>query len=174
MPNLLLEKVEYQVKDTGFGVWRRYLYANGTLFREFKSHNAVFGIPLVHYTAGKCPETGKRIVAKGIVAVGRRAMGVVAIGQASLGFVAIGQLAVGILFGLGQAASGVAAIGQGALGALFGLGQLATGVVAIAQQGYGSYVLSQVGHGTHVLAVNAADPAAVDFFRPLIALFTGQ
>ena len=44
-------------------------------------------LPLVHYTYGKCPETGKRIVAHGVIAVGRLAWGIIAIGQASLGVV---------------------------------------------------------------------------------------
>ena len=63
-------------------------------------------MPLLHYTRGICPETGKRVVAKGIVAVGRIAAGIVAIGQAAFGAIAIGQLALSLLFWIGQAAGG--------------------------------------------------------------------
>src|SRR5438270_367730 len=102
MKNLLLEKVEYKVDETPRGVWRRYVYPDGELFEEFVSHRWVGGLPLLHYTRGRCPETGKRVVARGVVAIGRVAVGVVAIGQASAGLVAIGQLAVGLMFGIGQ------------------------------------------------------------------------
>ena len=90
MKNLLLEKVEYKIERTNFGVWHRFLYPNGACFAEFKSHAIFFRLPLLHYTRGKCPETGKRVVAKGVVAVGRLAMGILA----------IGELGLGLLFGL--------------------------------------------------------------------------
>jgi hypothetical protein len=166
--NLLLEKVEYRVDETRFGVWRRFLYPNGDLFEEFTAYERLWGLPWVHYTRGKCPETGKRIVARGVLAVGRLAVGVVAIGHASLGIIAIGQLAVGLLFGLGQAATGLFALGQLALAAVVGLGQFATGYVAIGQVGLGRYVLAQVGIGQHVWDVRAASPVAKAFFRSLI------
>jgi hypothetical protein len=106
MKNILLENVEYQIDKTSFGVWRRYLYPTGAFFAEFKSHRTLLGLPLLHYTRGICPETGKCVKAKGIVAVGRIAAGIVAIGQASFGVIAIGQLALSLLFGIGQAAGG--------------------------------------------------------------------
>ncbi len=166
--NLLLEEIKYKIDETSFGTWRRFLYPTGMLFEEFVSHSRIMGLPLVHFTRGKCPETGRRIVAKGIIAIGRLAIGVVAIGQASAGVIAIGQLAVGLLFGLGQATTGVLAIGQLAIGAAFGLGQLATGYVTIAQIGFGKYVLAQIGFGEHVWDMRGAAPAARQFFRSLI------
>ncbi len=95
MKNLLLEKVEYQIVKTRFGVWRRHLAPTGAYFAEFRSHGQVFGLPLLHYTRGICPDTGRRIVAKGVVAVGRLAVGGIAVGHASAGLVAIGQLGIG-------------------------------------------------------------------------------
>ncbi len=121
MKNVLLENVEYQIDKTSFAVWRRYLYPTGAFFAEFKSHRPLFGLPLLHYTRGICPETDKRVVAKGIVAAGRIAAGIVA----------IGQLALSLLFGLGQASTGWAAVGQIAIGIKFGLGQLATRLTAM-------------------------------------------
>jgi len=167
MQNLLLEDVAYKIERTRWGIWRRYLYPSGAYFSEFKAHRMVWGLPLVHYTNGICPETGKRVVAKGVLAVGRLATGVVAIGQAALGVIAIGQLALGFLFGLGQGSSGVVAVGQIAFGMALGIGQLATGLTAIGQLGIGRQVLAQVGFGEHVWSTKRADPEAVEYFHAL-------
>jgi hypothetical protein len=167
MTNVLLENIEYKIEETPLGVWRRYLYPSGAYFSEFKAHRTLLGLPFIHYTKGICPETGKRVVAKGVVAIGRLATGVVAIGQASLGIVAIGQLALGFFFGLGQGSTGVVAIGQIAVGIEFGAGQLATGLTAIGQMGIGRYVLAQLGFGDHVWSTTRADPEAVQYFQSL-------
>lgn len=174
MQNLLLENVEYKIEETNLGVWRRFVYTSGARFSEFRSHASVGDLPFIHYTSGVCPETGRRVVAKGVIAVGRMAVGVVAIGQASLGLVAIGQLAVGLLFGLGQLTTGLAAVGQIAVGAFLGIGQIATGVTAIGQLAFGKTVLAQVGHGANVWSVSRADAAAVEYFRPLIDFLLGR
>jgi len=171
MPNILLEKIEYQTTTTDFGVWRRYLYPTGAYFAEFKSHSTFLGLPLVHYTRGICPETGKRIVARGVIGIGRLATGILAIGHASFGVIAVGQLGLGLLLGLGQGATGVIAIGQLALGLYFGLGQAATGFIAIGQIAAGKYVLAQIGYGDYVWSTSRHDPEAVDFFRSLAARY---
>ena len=167
MGNILLDKIEYKVEQTPSGTWRRYGYENGTSFHEFKSHATFMGLPLLHYTYGRCPETGRRVVAKGVIAVGRLACGIIAIGHASVGIVAIGQLAIGLLLGLGQLGTGVAAFGQAAIGVAFGLGQLATGYIAIGQFAIGKYVLAQVGLGEFVLSVHRRDEQAIEFFKTL-------
>lgn len=166
--NLLLEEIEYKTDETRLGVWRRFAYPNGELFEEFVSHGRILGLPLLHYTRGKCPETGKRITAKGIVAIGRFAMGGLAIGHASVGLVAVGQLAVGLLFGLGQATTGVLALGQLAVAGALGIGQVASGYVAIGQLAVGQYVLAQFGLGQHVWDVRGVSPVAQQFFRSLL------
>jgi len=171
MENLLLERVEYQTETTHFGTWRRYLYPTGAYFAEFKSHSTFLGLPLVHYTRGICPETGKRIVAKGIIGVGRLATGILAVGQASFGVVAIGQLGLGLLLGLGQGSTGWIAVGQLAVGLYFGLGQMATGAVAIGQLGLGNYVLAQIGFGAHVWSTKGSDPEAIEFFKTFLCRF---
>lgn len=171
MKNLLLEKVEYKVDTSSFGVWRRFVYPTGGYFAEFKSHATFWGLPLLHYTHGICPETGRRVTAKGVVAVGRFAMGILAIGHASFGLIAVGQLGLGLLLGLGQGATGLYAVGQIAIGLLFGLGQVATGEIAIGQLAYGQYVLAQLGYGDYVWSTNRSDPEAIQFFRSLIAKF---
>jgi hypothetical protein len=162
MKNMLLEQVQYQTLETRWGRWRRFMYSDGRLFAEFRSHGSFLGLPLVHYTRGKSPETGRRLTAKGVVAVGR-----VAIGHASAGVLAIGQLGIGLVFGLGQAATGLVSVGQLAVGVLFGLAQFGTGYAVVAQFGLGEYVLAQVGYGAHLWTPETADPAAVEFFTGL-------
>lgn len=165
MENLLLKDVKYAWTETAWGRQRRFLYPGGQLFEEYVSNVRLFGWPLVHITRGKCPETGKRIIARGFIAIGRVAVGGVAVGQASFGVVAVGQLAVGLLFGLGQAATGVLCIGQLAIGLLFGLGQFVTGAVAIGQIGLGIYVLAQAGFGKYVWDSANVAPEAQQFFE---------
>jgi len=167
MQNLLLEKVEYKVDETTHGIWRRYVYPNGEYFAEFRSHAQVFGMPFVHYTRGKCPETGRRIIAKGFIAVGRIALGVIALGQASAGIIAFGQASVALLLCLAQAGGAIVAVGQLAVGVLFGLGQVATGMTAIGQIALGGHVLAQVGFGEHLWTPERADPEAVKYFQDL-------
>ena len=164
--HLLQQQINYQTERTALGWWRRFLYPDGELFEEFVSHARFAGLPLLHFTRGRCPETGRRIVARGVIAVGRLAVGGLAIGQASLGLVAVGQLGLGLLFGLGQATSGVVALGQLALGFWLGIGQLATGYIAVGQLAAGHYVLAQRGFGTEVWDMRHAAPAAQEFFGP--------
>ncbi|HEX3600162.1 MAG TPA: hypothetical protein VHU84_08460 [Lacipirellulaceae bacterium] len=140
----------------------------GERFAEYKSHHKWGTLPLVHYTYGRCPETGRRVTARGVIAVGRFAHGIIAIGQLSLGLIAIGQLSFGVVFCLAQAAFGPMAIGQVAIGLIFGVGQFATGQVAIGQMAYGGYVLAQYGWGTHVVDMRGVDPVAKDFFMSFI------
>jgi hypothetical protein len=166
--NLLLTEIQYKTEETRRGVWRRFVYPDGGRFAEYKSHRKWGTLPLVHYTYGKCPETGKRITARGVIAVGRFAHGIIAIGQVSMGVIAVGQLSLGVLLCVSQAAFGGIAIGQAAIGLLFGLGQLATGQVVIGQLAFGSYVLAQLGWGTHVIDSRMVDPVAKDFFMRLI------
>jgi len=163
-----LGQVDYRYEESSFGRWRRFMYPDGQVFSEFVSSAKVLGLPLVHITRGKCPETGRRIVARGVFAFGRLSIGIVAVGHASAGLVAIGQAAFGLLFGLGQLSTGVVAVGQAAFGLAFGLGQLATGYTCIGQFGLGNYVLAQFGLGQHVWDTTAVDPIARSFFRWLI------
>ena len=169
MQNRLLEKVEYQHIETSLGRWKRFMYSHGDIYEEFESHARYFDLPLFHYTRGYCPETGKRTLAKGIIAVGRFAAGGLAIGQVSFGVIAIGQLAISPLVALGQAAVGLATIGQLSIALIFGLGQIATGMVAIGQIAFGKYVLAQIGFGQFVWDTRQVSPIAQEFFRSLLS-----
>jgi hypothetical protein len=169
MRNLLLENVEYKIEETPHGVWRRFVYPTGQYFAEFRSNTTVFGLPLLHFTRGICPETGRRVVAKGFFAVGRIATGVIAFGQAAAGIIAFGQAGFGLLFCLAQGGAGMVAVGQLAAGFQFGAGQFATGLTAIGQLALGKYVMAQFGLGTYVWSPGHADPEAVRHFQELLS-----
>lgn len=165
--NRLLEPVTYERQSTAWGEWRRYYSEQGGYFAEFTSHARLLGLPWLHYTRGICPETGRRIVAKGVIAVGRIAVGGLAAGQLSAGLLAIGQAGLGLIGGLGQAATGLYALGQLAIGPAFAVGQLGVGEVVIAQLGVGQYVLAQAGFGEFLWTQEHTDPEARRFFTDL-------
>ena len=183
MGNVLLEDVEYRIEETKLGVWRRYVYESGASFHEFVSHNSWGNLPLVHITRGKCPETGKRICARGVIAIGCFARGVIAIGALSAGLMAVGAVSAGlvvfawislaVVFGFGQVATGIVAVGQMAIAAYFALGQFAVGYIAIGQVAFGKYVLAQMGFGEYVFSMARKDPEAIEFFEsfPVIGRF---
>jgi hypothetical protein len=166
--NSPLADTRYEILETANGIWRRYAYPNGRSFAEFKTHLNLGGLPLLHYTHGICPETNKRIIAHGVIAVGRTASGVIAIGQLAMGLIAIGQLSIGIVLAFGQAALGTICFGQLSVGLMFAVGQFAAGQIAIGQFALGGTVLAQLGFGKHVIDMNGVDPVAKNFFLNLI------
>jgi hypothetical protein len=168
LQNMLMQDIQYQTEVTGLGAWRRFMYPNGMLFEEFVSHRQILGLPLLHYTRGKCPQTGKRITAKGVIAIGRFAFGILAIGHISMGVIAVGQVAIGLLLGLGQATTGFLALGQLTVVLAFGIGQFALGNVVIAQFGFGQYVLAQLGFGRYVWDMRGAAPEAQQLFEAIL------
>jgi len=129
-------------------LWRGY---------QYKTKTTIGGWPLVHIAVGRDKNTGKLLVAKGIIAIG----------QFGIGLVTIAQFGIGIVFGLGQFMAGLAVVAQFALGFYFGLGQFATGLVAIGQFAFGEYVLAFKGYGKHVWSQEVADPEAVEYFKNL-------
>jgi hypothetical protein len=163
--------IEVIVEETSLGTWRRFVYPSGSGFAEFRSNTEVLGYPFVHYTTGVDPASGRRIVARGFIAVGRRAVGFVAIGQLALGVLAIGQAAVGI-GALGQVAGGIWTVGQLSIGYMFALGQIAVGSVAIGQMALGGMALGQMAAGRHAWSSEASDSEAVSYFKALLKSVT--
>lgn len=125
---------------------------------EWKSKTEVLGIPFIHIAIGRNRETGKFLVAKGIIAIG----------QFAIGIIAIGQFAVGLLFGLAQLALGVFVVAQIAIGYEFALGQFAVGMTAIGQFAIGKYVLCQTGYGQYVWSFIERNTEALEYFKHLI------
>ncbi len=124
---------------------------------EYRSEAEILGWPVIHIAFGKDAETGKVIVAKGIIAIG----------QFGVGLITFAQVGVGLLFGFGQCVAGIVAIGQVAIGIYFGMGQLATGLTAIGQFALGRYILAQIGFGQYVWFPDRSDPEAVEHFTNL-------
>ncbi len=124
---------------------------------QWKSETSLLGWPLVHIAIGFDQQTGKLLVAKGIIAIGWFA----------IGLITVAQFGVGLLFGFGQFIAGLVVIAQFAMGGLFGLGQFACGMVAIGQMALGEYVLCQIGVGKHVWSTKVVDPEAQRYFMAL-------
>lgn len=168
MANLLNQQPDYVFPQNRLGVTRKYLYESGMLFREFKSHLKIGILPLVHITLGVNPETGKRLWAKGVIAIGRKAAGIIAIGQLAIGIISIGQLSIALLIAMGQlSVAGLFAAGQAGIGAV-AIGQAAVGLIAIGQFAAGFYALGQTGIGKFVLSTHTRDQQAVIFFKSLL------
>ena len=130
---------------------------------DYKSKATLFGLPLVHITAGMDPLTGKVRVSKGIIAIGGRAHGVIAIGGFAMGGMAIGGAAVGVI-AMGGGALGILSFGGLAIALLLALGGGAIAPVAIGGAAVGYMVFGGGGFGAHVLAGNMQDPVAQQFF----------
>jgi hypothetical protein len=136
-------------------------------FYEYKSERTLWGLPLVHIVRGVDPRTGKKPWAKGIVAIGQKAMGVVALGQFAVGVFALGQFAVG-LFVLAQ--FGIApfvAIGQFAISLVFSVGMLSTGFFTIGMYSLGYFVIAISGWGWKRLTTSQSDPDFGEHFREM-------
>ncbi len=88
---------------------------------EYRSKEEINGWPLIHINLGKNPETGRPLVAKGVVAIGNIALGVVSIGGAAFGVVTLAGFGLGVV-SLGGIAIGIVALGAVALGYEFALG----------------------------------------------------
>ena len=132
----------------GFNLWRGF---------EWKSKTEVWGLPLIHVAIGRDKQTGKLLVAKGIIAIG----------QFGIGLITIAQFGIGLLFGLGQFVFGIVTIGQFAFGLYFGLGQFATGITAIGQFAFGNYVRAQIGYGKYLWTSLVKDSRAIEYFSNL-------
>lgn len=108
------------------GLWRWWGY-------EWKSSTTILGWPLVHVAIGWDPETGRLMVARGIIAIG----------QFGIGLFTIAQFGIGLLLGVGQFIAGTFVVGQFALGILYALGQFAAAYYyAAGQFAVGKYARS--------------------------------
>ena len=88
---------------------------------EYRSKEEINGWPLIHINLGTHPETGRPLVAKGVVAIGNIAIGIVSIGAAAFGVVTLAGFGLGIV-SLAGFAIGIVALGAIALGYEVALG----------------------------------------------------
>ncbi len=133
---------------------------------DYRSKTELFGWPLIHVATGIDPKTGRKRIAKGIIAIGDVAVGGIAIGGAAIGVFASGGAAVG-LFSFGGAAVGIlVAIGGAAAGLGFSCGGFALGSVAMGGLAVGYYGYGGAAFAVHGLSAMGRDPAAVNVFEP--------
>jgi tRNA A-37 threonylcarbamoyl transferase component Bud32 len=142
---------------------------------DYRSKIAVFGWPLVHIATGIDPMTGRKRIAKGIIAIGDIAIGGLAFGGCAFGGFAIGGVAIGLISFGGMSIGLLLALGGGAIGGL-AVGGGALGVVAVGGGAVGYYATGGGAWGVHPLGGNAHDPAAREFFSwfPINAQFVMQ
>src|SRR6266699_2651956 len=107
---------------------------------EYRSKQTLFGLPLVHVTWGVDLSTGKLKVARGILAVGPKAIGVVAFGGMAAGIFAFGGLGMGLL-----------SVGGMAIGLLGAFGGVAVGPIALGGAAIGYYAAGGAAWGAHAV-----------------------
>lgn len=112
------------------------------------------GLPLVHIATGIDPATGRKRIARGIVAIGDVAVGVIALGGVALGGLSFGGLSLGLV-----------ALGGLSVGLGVALGGLAIGTIAVGGAAIGYYAMGGGAFGAHVICGWRIDPEAVRFFR---------
>jgi predicted Ser/Thr protein kinase len=135
------------------------------LGHEYRSQTTIAGIPLVHMAFGIDPMTGRKRIAKGIIAIGDTAIGLVAIGGAACGGIAWGGVAAGLFSFGGLAVSIFLSVGGLALGG-FAFGGLAVGVISLGGAAVGLYSFGGAVWGLHALGGNSSDEEAMRFFLP--------
>ena len=88
---------------------------------KYRSRAEIFDWPLIHINLGTHPETGRPLVAKGVVAMGNIAVGIVSIGAVAFGVVTLAGFGLGIV-SLAGISIGIIALGSIALGYEVSLG----------------------------------------------------
>ena len=143
----------------------RPVIASSSRNLDYRSKRTLFGLPLLHVTAGQDPATGRERVAKGIVAIGGRAKGVVAVGGIATGGFALGGISSGVIT-FGGLSCGLISLGGLAVGFGLALGGLAIAPVAMGGQAIGWWSYGGQSLGPHALGPGSQDSEAVAFFLP--------
>jgi tRNA A-37 threonylcarbamoyl transferase component Bud32 len=132
---------------------------------DYRSQATFFGLPLLHVATGIDPATGRKRVAKGIIAIGDIAQGVIALGGVAIGGFAFGGMAIGVL-AFGGCALGLVSIGGLAVALIAAIGGGAIAPIALGGGAIGFFVFGGKGLGMHVLDSATQDPVAQKFFVP--------
>jgi predicted Ser/Thr protein kinase len=135
---------------------------------EWKSRAALFGWPLVHICFGQ-DDQGRMLWAKGVIAIGNRAIGAIAIGGAAIGLLALGGAAIGLMALGGGALGLLLAWGGGAIGGV-AVGGGALGGVAFGGGAYGYYAMGGGAGGRYVVSPQRRDPEAERFFSRWVSM----
>jgi tRNA A-37 threonylcarbamoyl transferase component Bud32 len=131
---------------------------------EFRSKATLFGLPLVHIATGTDPVTGRRRVAKGIVAFGDIAKGVIAFGGIAMGGLTFGGITMGVV-PIGGLGFGLFPFAGMAVGLVLGYGGVVVAPIAIGGLAVGWYAVGGTALAVHALGSHARDPVAKEFFK---------
>jgi hypothetical protein len=126
---------------------------------DYRSKKKLFGLPLLHVCSGSDPVTGKKRIARGIIAVGDVAQGVVAFGGLAMGGLTFGGLSLGVL-NCGGVCFGLLSFGGVAIGLLGAYGGLAIGTFAFGGFAVGIWAWGGGAVGLHVVEGSLRDSAA--------------
>ena len=155
--------------------------------RDYRSRRTFMGLPLFHVATGIDPATGRPRVAKGVIAIGARAVGVLAVGWQATGVFSVGLLACGVfpvgllalggVISVGLLAYGVCSAGLLALGGLMAVGGIAiaadaTGLLAVgSRHAEGLLALAKQPGGLAWYHIGLGSFAAVAAIALLLAYF---
>jgi hypothetical protein len=133
---------------------------------DYKSKAMLFGLPLVHVATGRDPSTGRKRIAKGIIAVGNVAVGALAIGGFAVGGVTVGGVSLRVISIGGLSVGILLAIGGCALGAGLSAGGLAVSTIAVGGMAVGCYAIGVGVAGIHTLSGAGVDLEVGKLIRP--------
>jgi hypothetical protein len=131
---------------------------------EYRSKAQLFGLPLVHIAMGVDLRTGKKKVAKGVLAIGDIAKGIFAFGGLATGVVAFGGLTLGVV-SIGGLPLGIVALGGCAIGLVVAYGGLAIAPIALGGLAIGYYAAGGAAWGQYVISGRDRSPEAMRFFH---------
>jgi len=131
---------------------------------EYRSKATLFGLPVVHIATGTDPATGRRRVAKGILAFGEIAKGVIAFGGIAMGGLTFGGISIGVV-PIGGLGLGLFPFAGLAVGMVMGYGGVVIAPIAVGGLAVGWYAVGGTALGAHAYGGNARDPIAREFFK---------
>jgi predicted Ser/Thr protein kinase len=155
--------------ETVHGVRQLPPHINHLQSFEYRSKTELFGWPLLHVVSGPDPQTGRKRVAKGIVAIGDIAVGGLACGGVAVGILTFGGASIG-LFAFGGVALGLLlAMGGAAIGTGFSVGGLAVGMIAMGGIVVGGFGYGGVAFAGRAISGQGSDQDAIQLFEPWAA-----
>ncbi len=131
---------------------------------EYRSETMIGGLPLLHIAWGMDMATGKKRVARGIIAIGDMAHGAFAFGGIARGGFAFGGVAMGVV-AVGGVGLGLISFSGLAIALLFAYGGFAISGIAVGGFALGYYANGGAAFGVYPLGANIQSPEAREFFR---------
>ncbi len=137
---------------------------------DYRSRRTLFGLPLLHVATGIDPTTGRKRIARGIIAVGDVAQGVIALGGAAMGGIAFGGIAAGGL-AIGGFSLALLAVGGFAAGLVAAAGGFTLAPISLGEVATGYFARGGMAYGVHTISARHVDPVAQQFFEPWSTTF---